>query len=630
MMTEDIQILPENIIEKLKKQDLFKNVTSEEIKTAITRYEEIHVLTGELTFRKGERYHKGIYFLIGGDIVLSRANSDIKLVCNNCPIGLSTFLGKTMYTMDAIAQSDCDLLFVHEFCIYKLMEISEPFRKQLIKDIQKRLTHLDNSSNTFLMQSIYQTVGGCMRSPVITIQTNKSVIEASRIMTEHKINSLLVMNRKQIVKGIITTQHLTTRFMTDLDNNIKHPEVEKYMDVEPVTFPPEFPIVEALNELQIAGKTHGVVMKDGKPAGIVSIHGISLMLLENSHLYSAHIEHMSSLNELKTVFTHIYRAARTLATSSRVSREVLTAMSAIHRAIYKKAFQLTSLEFKKEKNFNLSDHIYAYLLIGTGARREMDLRPQVNHAFIISDEEPDSAVELFKEFINKLHENLVYIGYHSLSSQDELATLNVAMKYSEWLADIDIWASKEADKQHKFSFSFIMDAVALEGDITLAWSIRNYMLKKVEDKPSIISKLAKLYPPVKIPVSQFGGFIVDKDGKHAGMINLKTQVLSYIVNTTRLLAIYAGINDISTIDRIEHLARKKIITDELAMKAIIAFDTITETLINEQISQSVNNQNVTGYINPTSLSLFYQEKLKRALQFSTIYTSYGVNLLHAI
>ena len=206
----------------------------------------------------------------------------------------------------------------------------------------------------------------------------------------------------------------------------------------------------------------------------------------------------------------------------------------------------------------------------------------------------------------------------------------MVMKHSEWIEDINIWASKESDDIYKYSFSFIMDAVALEGDITLAWSIRNYILKKVEDKQSIMSKLAKIYPPVKIPVSQFGDFIVEKEGEHTGQINLKTQVLEYIVNTTRLLAIYAGINDISTIDRIEHLARKKIIPDELAMKAIIAFDTITETLINEQVNQSVNKQDVSGYITPASLSLFYQEKLKRALQFSTIYTSYGMNLLHAL
>ena len=99
---------------------------------------------------------------------------------------------------------------------------------------------------------------------------------------------------------------------------------------------------------------------------------------------------------------------------------------------------------------------------------------------------------------------------------------------------------------------------------------------------------------------------------------------------TRLLSIYAGITDMGTIERIEHLERKKLISEELATQAIIAFDTITETLINEQVNQAANNQEVTSYISPASLSLFYQEKLKRALQFATIYTSYGVKFLNEI
>ena len=254
-MIEESATLSDTIIEKLKKQHLFENLASEDIKSAITRFEEIHILTGELAFRKGERYHKGIYFLLSGEITLSNPSSSISVSCHNCPVGLSTFLGKTMYTMNAVAQSDCDLLFVHELCIYRLMELSDDFRTKLIKDIQVRLTHLENSSNTFLMQSVYQTVSGVMSSPVITIQTGKSVVVAANLMKEHKISSLLVVNRKQIVKGLVTSTDLTRKFLVDLENNINNQDVENYMDLEPVTFPPEFPIVEALNELQIAGKT---------------------------------------------------------------------------------------------------------------------------------------------------------------------------------------------------------------------------------------------------------------------------------------------------------------------------------------------------------------------------------------
>ena len=613
-MIEESATLSDTIIEKLKKQHLFENLASEDIKSAITRFEEIHILTGELAFRKGERYHKGIYFLLNGDITLSNPNSSINVSCHNCPVGLSTFLGKTMYTMNAVAQSDCDLLFVHELCIYRLMELSDDFRTKLIKDIQVRLTHLENSSNTFLMQSVYQTVSGVMSSPVITIQTGKSVVVAANLMKEHKISSLLVVNRKQIVKGLVTSTDLTRKFLVDLENNINNQDVENYMDLEPVTFPPEFPIVEALNELQIAGKTHGVVMQNSKPAGIVSIHNISTMLFENSHLYCAHIDNMTNFDELKIVFTQIYRAAKTLATSSRVSREELTALSSIHRAIHKKAFQLTSDAFKAEKNFKLTDYSYCYLLLGAGARREMDLRPQINNAFILADDVPETAEKMFVEFAAKYHENLVNIGYYPHNSNDDVMTVNMVHKYSKWIEEIDGWSSKGNKSDKKYAFAMLIDIAALEGDIKLAWSIRNYV--------NSILQLKYQYPSCS--------FIVEKDGEYEGMFNLKTQALSYIVNITRLLAIYAGITDMGTIERIEHLERKKIISEELATQAIIAFDTITETLINEQVNQSVNNQKVTSYISPASLSLFYQEKLKRALQFATIYTSYGVKFLNEI
>ena len=629
-MIEESMTLSNTIIEKLKTQHLFENLSSEDIKSAITRFAEIHILTGELVFRKGERYHKGIYFLLNGEISLSNHNSSINISCSNCPVGLSTFLGKTMYTMNAVAQADCDLLFVHELCIYRLMELSDDFRTKLIKDIQVRLTHLENSSNTFLMQSIYQTVSGVMSSPVITIQTGKSVVKAANLMKEHKISSLLVVNRKQIVKGLVTSTDLTRKFLVDLENNINNQDVENYMDLEPVTFPPEFPIVEALNELQIAGKTHGVVMQNSKPAGIVSIHNISTMLFENSHLYCTHIDNMTKFEELKIVFTQIYRAAKTLATSSRVSREELTALSSIHRAIHKKAFQLTSDAFKTEKNFKLTDYSYCYLLLGAGARREMDLRPQINNAFILADDVPEEAEKIFIEFAAKYHENLVNIGYYPHNSNDDVMTINMVLKYSKWIEEIDGWASKSNKSDKKYAFAMLIDIAALEGDIKLAWSIRNYILRKAADRPAILSALVKQYPAIKIPVSQFGSFIVEKDGEYEGMFNLKTQALSYIVNITRFLAIYAVITDIVTIERIEHLERKKIISEELATQAIIAFDTITETLINEQVNQSVNNQKVTSYISPASLSLFYQEKLKRALQFATIYTSYGVKFLNEI
>ncbi len=131
-----------------------------------------------------------------------------------------------------------------------------------------------------------------MSSHVISINTVKTIVEAANIMKDHKKNSLLVTNRKQIIKGLVTSNDLTGKFLVDLENNINKQDITNYMDDEPVTFPPEFPIVEALNEMQVAGKTHGIVVQNAKPVGILSMHHISTMLLENSHLYCAYIDNL--------------------------------------------------------------------------------------------------------------------------------------------------------------------------------------------------------------------------------------------------------------------------------------------------------------------------------------------------
>lgn len=614
---------------RLGKQSLFKNVPDEDLKAAITRVEEIHVLKDELVFRKGERYHKGIYFALQGQIELSRPGTSLHVVCEDSPVGLSSFLGKTMYTVDAVALTDCDLLFVHELCVYKLMELSETFRSRLIRVIQTRLSNLGNGVNTFLLWSSFRTVGSCMSSPVITLQTGKSVADAAGLMKEHKIGSLLVVNRKQIVKGLVTSKHLVLRFLAELEENISSPEIEKYMDTEPVVFPPEYPIVEALNELQTVGASHAVVMRGGKPAGIISVDDISLALQENASLYCAYIENLSTIEELCDAFSNVYKVAKSLAVSSRVSRELLTAISSIHRAIQRKVFQIVSDKFKEDYNFALSEHTYCYLILGAGARKEMDLLPQINNAIVLDDSCDAKTVKMFDKFSENFNAALSQVGYLSHACDKRVTGGHFSRKIQNWLEEIDAWSNKDVS-EHNHCFSCVTDMAAFDGDITLAWTIRNYMIKKISDKPSILVRLAEMNKEMKVPVSQFGGFIVEKDGPYEGMINLKLQALHYLTNMTRLLSVYAGISDMGTVERIEHLARKKVIPEDMAFQAITAFDTIVETIVNEQINQAQNNQPINNYLNPMSISLFYQEKLKRALHFLTIYTSYGLNLIKSL
>lgn len=628
MYSEDKKLSTENL-QLIKEQDLFKNIPEEYLITAIDKTEDIHLLKGEVAFRKGERYHKGVYFVIKGKIKLSSYNNYFITVCKSNLVGLSTFLGKTMYSMDAIAESDSDLLFINELCIYRLMEYSEEFRLKLIDAIKKRLIDLGNDFNIFKIDSTFKSVGNCVSAPIITIHTGKSVFEAVNIMNNHSISSLLVVTRKQNFKGLITAKTLMSKFVANIEKGSNIFEVEKYMDTNPLIFPPEFPIVEAITKMESLSITHALVEKNGKPIGIVSLNDLEKALCKNTTIYCSYIERMSSFDELKTIYSSLYLVANSLATTARVSREVLSALSSIHCSLHKKIFTATSDEFYEKENFKLSNYRYCMLSLGSSARKEMDLSPQISYALILDDNIDDEVFNKFQKFINKFLENITNIGYSVSICENQHINSNIVMRRKDWFKEIDSWTSKTY-KNTKSCFSCAMDIAAFEGDVTLSWDIRNYIFKRVADRPSIIAHLISITPPVKVPVSQFGSFIVEKEGQNKDMINLKTEGLHYLVNITRLLSIYAGINDIGTIDRINHLSRKGIISKDMANQTIVAYDTITETLISEQINQAINGSAISSYINPTSLSLFYQEKLKRALHFLTIYTSYATNFLKTI
>ncbi len=627
-MANDTYTLSNSIVAKLKSQALFANIPEEDIKSSITNFEELHILKGEPVFRKGERYHKGIYFVINGTVSLENYDTHKQIYCENEPVGLSTFLGKTRYTSDAIATVDSDLVFVHEICIYNIMASFEHFRYKLTDDINARLASLSNSLAA-RKRTAFSTVASHMSSPVMTIQTNKTVIDAARLMADAHVESLLIVNRKQIIKGLITSSNIMNKFVCNVQENIDALEVERYGDTEPLFFPPELPINEAATELQIAGKSHAIVIQHGKPIGILSSNNIALKLYRNYNLFTTHIEGLKTIDELKVAYGNILNIASTLSTSARISRETLTTLSHIYYAIEKATFNITIDEVNKKHGFDITTQHHAYLVLGSAARREMNLQPYINHAIILHDNTDDKTYNQFVEFAKCFNKNLEMVGFRfdQLDDTDTSPDIGLIKRMSEWLEFIDNWSTKDGDYSGNSCFSCIMDIAIFDGDVASAWKLRNHLITKVINKPSTIRKILKLYPTIKIPISQFGSFITEKDGDYENMIDLHGNALSYLVNITRLLALHAGINDTSTISRIEHLARKGIVPEKMAANTIMAFDTILETLLSEQINQHENGQPITTYVTPSKMSLFYQEKLKRALQFLTIYTSHGMNHL---
>jgi len=113
--------------------------------------------------------------------------------------------------------------------------------------------------------------GDIMNRKVVTVSPHASVREAARLMREHNIGTLVVVDDGYPV-GIITERDLATRVVA-LDLSGDTP-VEDVMSTQLITVSESTSIENVLDTMQKHGFRRLPVLKDGKLVGILTLRDI--------------------------------------------------------------------------------------------------------------------------------------------------------------------------------------------------------------------------------------------------------------------------------------------------------------------------------------------------------------------
>ena len=241
------------LLESLKRLFIFRDIPDQILKDCLQKVEELHLLKGELIFRRGESYHKGIYFVLSGGLNMT-TDSETLYVAPGDVAGISTFLGNTMYTVTAVADVDSDIVLIDEYSIYNLLEKAPGFRERFMKVTIERLNNLEKMTTRMMTLSAYQSVGSCMRAPLITLHNSKSVTDAGKLMQEHNIGALVIMNRKHVLKGLLTAKHLAQKYLSNPTESPDTALAENYANPAPLCCLRNIPLWKRYQKCCAAGK----------------------------------------------------------------------------------------------------------------------------------------------------------------------------------------------------------------------------------------------------------------------------------------------------------------------------------------------------------------------------------------
>jgi len=611
----------EKLVGTLKIFDYFEEGVVEKIKRDVR---EVFLNKGEILFNKDESYHQGVYLVVSGEINLVNSKGNILGKLNSGSFaGLTTFLGKSSYVVTAIACENSSLLYLPEITVYFLISSSEKFAKYFYSVVNERLQLFQNKDETFSKSITYKPVGNYMTFPVLTVEKGISIVEASKIMSLHKTGSLVVTEDGKIT-GILTAKTLVHKFLPDALNFGLNAKICDFVDRDVIKVPKEYPLVEVLGEMQAKNKEYALIVKNEKLIGIISNKDILKTLYNSASIFTANVEIAESLDELKSAYNRLYKIAAELIENSRLTSDVLPIISSIHIAIQKQVHKITADEFFRKTGVNICDIDHALIIMGSGARKEMMLEPDQDNGFIFDDRLSFSEKSILLEFGKKFTDNLEYVGYKKCPGNIMVTNPDMSKTLSEWKRSIAEIVNDPSLKGGFLRSSIIFDMETFCGKDNLVWELKEFIFDIISEKPVFLIQFLENDTNFKSPLSIFGKFLVEKEGKYKDMINLKPYALSIIVDVTRSYTLAKKLSSLNTIERLNHLERKHILSEETVGKVKKAYEIIVDIILRNQIKQAKSGEEVSKYINPSELSNYNQTRLKNAIGTTSKYLNNSI------
>lgn len=118
------------------------------------------------------------------------------------------------------------------------------------------------------------TIRSLMTSKVISVQPDTSIAEALRLLIDHRISGLPVVDENMKIVGILSEKDVLKVFYEDVES------VGSLMTQRPTTLSVDAPLVDAFDTLMANDFRRVLIHEKGKLVGLISRADLMPVLLE--------------------------------------------------------------------------------------------------------------------------------------------------------------------------------------------------------------------------------------------------------------------------------------------------------------------------------------------------------------
>ncbi len=490
---------------------------------------------------------------------------------------------------------------------------AEHFRQSVSNRLRKALDVMVDAPSTGTALMTVRVREMVQREP-ITTTPETSIREAARIMSEHQVSSLIIMEGDRLA-GMITDRDLRRRCIaaglpTERPVREIMTETLQTVDMETLGF-------QALITMTRLNVHHLPVLDGGRVAGLLSSTDLTRYQSANSVYLVGDIHRARSVEALARISAKIAELQVHLITGGATANPVGQAVSAITDAITLRLIELAEAEL------GTPPVPYAWLVGGSQARREQSSHSDQDNALVLADHvkpEDDAYFAALAKFVN---DGLDACGFIYCPG-------DVMASNPKWRQPQRIWHKYFAnwiitpEPMALMLSSVFFDLRPLHDPDNLYAELQERMLERSRSNRIFIAYLTANALKNRPPLGFFRNIVLIQGGDHDHTFDIKHRGTVPIIDLARVYALSAGLPDINTIERLQAAADCGALSRDGAANLIDALEFIGTLRMRHQARQLRSGGKADNFVSPDALSPLERGHLKEAfLLINTMQESLG-------
>ncbi len=572
--------------------------------------EIIELVPQDYLFRAGDPYRRRVYVHLKGELEQTSGGGDVRHAEPGDLIGLASYLDGDNYRSTAQALSSCRVLAMPSATVQQLERESAAFFEAVNRALAARMRKT-RVMRQAVRGTLSRPVHEIMRIGLSTCTRDTTLREACRMLAERQVSGIGVVDDNNALLGLVTPMAIARAVA--LENIGPDEPVGDSMEPAPKATL-ETPLWEIEQLQQRRGAREIVIVNDADtPVGTVSETELSRALATPPQTLDSEIRMAADLATLARLRQHVPAAARRVHESHRSVGMAIRSLTELHLALQHRCTELI-VERMEAEGHGPPPARFALIIMGSGGRGEMMLRPDQDNGLILEDDIDEAGQEWFRIMAEYLNPALDEIGYRLCPGDVMARNPEYRRTLSGWQERIRALIADPSRADARWS-SIVFDFATLYGDDRLTADLRRKLNEELAEGRGrmLFRMMASDDAESRHPLGLFNRLITTRhEGRN--VIDIKRTGLRILVDGLRIFALREGISRSKTLERIASLRRLGVFDREFSETLRIAFEELQDLLFSHQLAQVDRGETPDTLLDVDRLSSRDLERLRVALR----------------